>query len=112
MASLAPFPSLPASNAGDAALPAGAHRLHLKLSEASWVEISADDGRKLEFGILPAGAERDYAANGPLSVRLGNTSGASVVLDGKPVDLAPYRRSNVAYFRVFGAKGAIAPVEN
>jgi cytoskeleton protein RodZ len=110
MASLAPFsaadPKLPAAATSVAAV--GDHSLHLILSEASWVEINADDGRKLEYAILPAGSEREYRSNSPLSVRIGNTTGAVVVLDGKRTDLAPYRRSNVAYFRAFGLKGDIA----
>ncbi len=110
MASLAPFTaseSKPAASAATGPI-AGDHSLHLKLSEASWVEISADDGRKLEYAILPAGSERDYRSSSPLSVRIGNTIGAVVVLDGKTTDLAPYRHSNVAYFRAFGPKGDIA----
>ena len=115
MASLAPFPAMPAAAPAkpvEAAPAPGTHRLHLKLSEASWVEIIGDDGHKLEFGLLPAGAERDYASAAALSVRLGNATGAVVVVDGKSLDLTPYRRSNVAYFRAFGAKTEVAPVEN
>jgi len=116
MASLAPFPAMPVAppvtKPVDAAVAPGFHRLHLKLSESSWVEIIGDDGRKLEFGLLPAGSERDYSSNSALSVRLGNATGAVVVVDGKSLDLAPYRRSNVAYFRAFGPKSDVAPVEN
>ena len=110
MASLAPFTAAESKPVTSAATTSASrdHSLHLKLSEASWVEISEDDGRKLEYAILPAGSERDYRSNSPLSVRIGNTTGAIVVLDGKAADIAPYRRSNVAYFRAFGPKGDIA----
>lgn len=111
MASLAPFTAVDPKPTASATSAVGDHSLHLKLSEASWVEITADDGRKLEYAILPAGSERDYRSNSPLSVRIGNTTGAAVVLDGKITDLAPYRRSNVAYFRAFGPKGDIAGVD-
>ncbi len=87
----------------------GAHSLTVKLSAASWVEILATDGSKLEYGILPAGAERTYSSDGPLSVRLGNAEGAEVSVDGKAVDLTPFRHANVARLRVFGANGVEAP---
>src|SRR5450432_2323411 len=73
VASLTPFPASKhdASDAGDpdrtatvktavTPLPAGAHLLRLSLTVPSWVEIVASDGEKLEFGLLPAGAVRNY----------------------------------------------------
>jgi cytoskeleton protein RodZ len=99
-----PVVEIPARHA-----PTGAHSLTLKLSAASWVEIVGADGSKLEYGLLPAGAEKSYASDGPLSVRLGNADGTEVIVDGKPLDLAPFRRANVARLRVFGADGAGAP---
>lgn len=103
--SATPAPTQPAS----ANAPTGAHRLALKLTAASWVEITAADGSKLEYGLLPAGAERNYASNGPLSVRLGNAEGAEVSVDGKAIDLAPFRRANVARLRLFDGDGVQAP---
>jgi hypothetical protein len=35
-------------------------------------------------------------------VRLGNADGAEVVVDGKTIDLAPFRHSNVARLSLFG----------
>ena len=99
--SATPAPAQPAS--------AGAHSLALKLIAASWVEITAADGSKLEYGLLPAGAERSYASNGPLSVRLGNAEGAELSVDGKAIDLAPFRRANVARLRLFDGDGVQAP---
>jgi cytoskeleton protein RodZ len=114
VASMAPFASqtttpaptqdMPASHVGS-----GAHSMTLKLSQASWVEILAADGSKLEYGILPAGSERSYSSDKPVSVRLGNAEGAEVRVDGKSVDLAPFRHANVARLRVFGENGADAP---
>jgi len=33
-------------------------------------------------------------------VRIGNANGATLEVDGKARDIAPYRHSNVAHFRV------------
>ena len=114
VASMTPFSasSVPSAPMPETAATHGAHSLTLKLSAASWVEIVAADGGKLEYGILPPGAEKSYSSDGPLSVRLGNAEGAEVAVDGKPLDLAPYRRANVARLRVFGANGPeAAPTE-
>lgn len=100
----APAPEAPAAHVGS-----GAHSMTLKLSQASWVEILAADGSKLEYGILPAGSEHTYSNDKPLSVRLGNAEGAEVKVDGQTVDLAPFRHANVARLRVFGENGAEAP---
>jgi cytoskeleton protein RodZ len=100
----APTQDTPASHVGS-----GAHSMTLKLSQASWVEILAADGSKLEYGILPAGSERSYSSDKPVSVRLGNAEGAEVRVDGKSIDLAPFRHANVARLRVFGENGADAP---
>ena len=113
VASMTPFSAQPpaAAPTPEVAAPAktGAHTLTLKIKSASWVEIVDADGTKLESGILPAGAERSYSSDRQLSVRLGNAEGAEVGVDGKPVDLAPFRRANVARLRVFGPEGAEAP---
>lgn len=115
VASMAPFatqsatPMAPTQETLAPHGPTGAHSMALKLTGASWVEIVGTDGSKLEYGILPAGAERTYSSDGPLSVRLGNAEGAQVSVDGKVVDLTPFRHANVARLRVFGANGAEAP---
>jgi len=88
---------------------AGAHTLTLKLKADSWVEVVDANGTKLEYGILQAGTERNYSSDGILSVRLGNAEGAEVGIDGKAIDLAPFRRANVARLRVFGPDGVEAP---
>lgn len=113
VASMTPFSTPAASPAptqdATSHVGSGAHSLTLKLSQASWVEILGTDGSKLEYGILPAGSERTYSSDKPVSVRLGNAEGAEVKVDGKAIDLAPFRHANVARLRVFGENGADAP---
>jgi len=104
-ASMAPFQALSHSAAPVQPAPAvsasGAHTLHLSVKEASWVEITSAKGEKLQYGILPAGTVRDYNSDYALDVRLGNSSGAEVEVDGQALDLTPYRHSNVAHFKAF-----------
>lgn len=117
IASMTPFPTAPAAQtpapaaaeAAAAAVGSGAHTVQLKLSEQSWVEITAADGRKLEYGMLAGGSERSYRSDGPVSVRLGNAQGAQVRSDGTLIDLAPFQRGNVAHVKLFGEAGASRP---
>ena len=113
IASMAPFASAPATvpvptsaSPGASAttvIGAGAHTLKLNLNEQSWVEITAADGHKLEYGMLAAHSEHTYRSDGPISLRLGNAQGAEVLADGALVDLAPYQRSNVATVKLFAS---------
>jgi cytoskeleton protein RodZ len=119
VASLAPFPAMKhdadvaeksvaesSTATPTSAIRAGEHVLRLALPEASWVEIVAADGEKLEYGLLPAGTVRSYHSAKAIDVRLGNSSGATVEIDGKPADLTPYRHSNVAHFRMSGGEAS------
>lgn len=121
VASLTPFPASKheANDAGDsdrtaadkiAAIPspAGVHLLRLSLTVSSWVEIIASDGVKLEFGLLPAGTVRNYSSDKSIDVRLGNSSGATVEIDGKTQDLTPFRHANIAHFKLSGGEVTIS----
>lgn len=113
VASLAPFSALSHGPAhGDVApapaAAAGTHTLKLTLREASWVEVQSASGEKLEYGLLPAGSTRSYSSAAALEIRLGNCNGAEVETDGHAQDLTPFRRANVAHFKVFSAGEAIS----
>ncbi len=83
----------------------GARRLVLSLDEASWVEITGEDGRRIERALLPAGTVREYQLSGQTAVQIGNTRGARLNFDGSEVDLVPHTRANVARL-VVGADGS------
>ena len=122
MASMAPFPNIdsdsaqpqpgsnvPAASVEDAAVAgAGAHSLSLNLGAASWVEVTAQDGTRLEYGLLPAGASKTWRSDQPLDVRIGNAGDAQVSIDGQPVAFGGFRHANVAHFRMRIADGKAA----
>lgn len=117
MASMAPFPGLGNDNAppppttdaaANVAVGSGAHSLSLSLSAASWVEVTGQDGTRLEYGLLPAGTSKTWRSDQPLDVRIGNVDGAQVSIDGQQVALDGFRRANVAHFRVQIADGKAA----
>jgi len=88
--------------------PAGApgHGIELELTESSWVEIVAADGSRIEYAMLAAG-KHQYRSQGPVSVRIGNSNGAILRVDGKPFDLSSFQRGNVAHVRLFEAPPAV-----
>lgn len=100
-------PTMPAEPAADAAQ--GEYSLSLTLTNPSWVEVTAADGSRLEYGLLPAGTQKTYHSDSALEIRLGNATGATVAIDGKPVSLDDYRRANVAHFRVSVQDGKAVP---
>ncbi|MBB6188515.1 RodZ domain-containing protein [Rhodanobacter sp. MP7CTX1] len=109
MASMAPFPSLDSATPVLAPKPAdvpaasvgtGSHSLNLNLSSASWVEVIDHDGTRLQYGLLPAGSNKTYHSDQPLDVRIGNSVGAQVSIDGQQVGLDDFKHANVAHFRV------------
>ena len=89
------------------ALP-GTYTVSLRLKDASWVELIGTDGQRVEFGLLPAGSDRTYKVTQPVSVRLGNSANAELLVNGRNVDLVPFRRANVAHLKlVDGAPAAV-----
>ncbi|ODU75010.1 MAG: helix-turn-helix domain-containing protein [Rhodanobacter sp. 68-29] len=114
LASMAPFPNLGddalqppkvAAPTTTAEVGTGGHSLGLTLSSASWVEVTTQDGTRLEYGLLPAGSSKTWRSDEPLDVRIGNVGGAQVSIDGQPVTLDGFRRANVARFRMQVADG-------
>lgn len=87
---------------------AAAPRLSLTFNGDSWVQVFAADGGLLEQGILQAGQSRRYAAGEVGRIVLGNSSAVAVAQAGKPVDLAPFSRANVARFTL-SSDGSLAP---
>ncbi|HVF33938.1 MAG TPA: RodZ domain-containing protein [Candidatus Saccharimonadia bacterium] len=92
MATMAPMRSAADEIEPDAA----ARQVELTLEQPSWVELIGADGTRIEYALLPAGAVRSYEVGDGANLRIGNTRGATLSVDGVRVDLAPHTRSNVA----------------
>lgn len=110
MASLTPVLRAQSAPARTEPTPAAtaAGTLTLSLAEASWIEIVDTDGKRLESGILPAGSVKSYASDKALDVRIGNTTGAKVEINGSEQDITPYNRGNVAHFKLFASGKALS----
>lgn len=76
--------------------------LVLNFREESWLEVyrlqrdDSGDGTRLEAQLMPAGSTEAFDMSGPVSLVIGNAAGVDVSLRGKPVDLSPAAKSNVA----------------
>ncbi|MGE0071448.1 MAG: helix-turn-helix domain-containing protein [Thiomonas sp.] len=86
-------PAAPASAAS------GGTPLQLTARAPSWVQVTASDGKVLFSQLMQPGAGQTVqipAGSTPLTVVVGNAPQTTLVYAGKPVDLAPATRGNVA----------------
>lgn len=100
MASMASLPEPPV---------AAPVQLTMRFTGDSWVEVFARDGSLIEKGLLVAGQTRSFDAKRVGRVVLGNSSAVELRRAGKPLDVAPFRRANVARFAL-SSDGSLAPV--
>lgn len=99
----APEPGPVASPTTDAAAPTGAGTdaaaiapLSIALRSPSWVEIKDSTGRVVLSQTMAGGQTQAVVGTPPFDVVIGNASEVTVTYRGRPVDLAPYTRQNVA----------------
>ena len=78
------------------ALPPGIHRLVLRMEEEAWLEVRDGAGRSLVSSLVPAGSERVLRGQPPFQLVIGNALHVALIYDGKPVELKPYMRGEVA----------------
>ena len=113
MASLTPFYS-PTREQDDApaavesVIESQAGALNLEFSGDSWVEVIGHDGARLAYGLMRDGESRKFDRAAVARVSLGNSGAVKVRMNGEVMDIAPYRRANVARFTV-SSDGSLAP---
>jgi cytoskeleton protein RodZ len=78
--------------------PSGVHRIVLRTEAEAWLEVKDASGRTLISWLAPAGSERSVRGQPPFEIVLGNASAVRLTYDGRPVDLRPYTRVEVARF--------------
>ena len=84
--------------AAEPASPPGIHRLVLRMAEEAWLEVRDAGGASLVSSLNPAGSERAVRGRPPFQLVIGNASRVELSYDGKPVDLKPHMRGEVARF--------------
>ncbi len=90
-ATLAPSPSVAAANAGE-------KRITITFRGKSWTEVRSKGDVIYSEASLPG--TKEFNGTLPLSFTVGNASNVSVSIDGKPYDMSPITRNDVARFRI------------
>jgi cytoskeleton protein RodZ len=91
-------PLKPAASPAQAATAPAAEMpsLHFVFDEEAWVEVRDRNGRKLFSRLGRKGTEETLTGEGPFSLVVGNAAHVRLTYNGKPVDLTPYIKVNVA----------------
>jgi cytoskeleton protein RodZ len=93
------LPAPPAEEAApgpDAASAGDRRELRLAFQDQSWVEIRNAAGEVIFSRLNEAGSERVVRGVPPLTVVIGNAHGVTLSYRGKPVDLGPHTKIDVA----------------
>lgn len=85
--------------------------LLLRFTGDSWFRVLGPEGQVVEQGLLHAGEERAFGPGQATKVMLGNASAVEVQQGGTTLDLAPYRKANVARFTV-SSDGSVVPASD
>lgn len=88
-------PSMPATSTQTSS-----SELVLHFRRQSWVEVINATGQHLEQALIPAGDERRYTINSTSRVVLGDADAVEARLNGRLLNLAPYRAANTARFTI------------
>jgi cytoskeleton protein RodZ len=79
-----------------AVAPPGTRRLVLRMEQEAWLEVRDGAGRGLVSSLNPAGTERSVRGQPPFQLVIGNAAHVRLTYNGKPVDLGPYIKDQVA----------------
>jgi cytoskeleton protein RodZ len=74
--------------------------LELEYQADSWSEISDAAGRRLAYGLIPAGKHLTLHGEAPFKVFLGYASGVTVYYNGELYDHTPSQSGDMARFRL------------
>ncbi|WP_020168151.1 MULTISPECIES: RodZ domain-containing protein [Methylotenera] len=78
----------------------GLIHLEFAASQETWVSVTDASGKQIYNKIIFAGSRQTVEAKPPLDLVFGNAAGASLMVNGKSVDLAPHTRVNVARLKL------------
>lgn len=71
-------------------------RLQLRFARDAWVEVRDEGGNVIFSQLSRTGSTQELTGRPPFQLVVGNASGVELSYRGKPVDLAPHTRSDVA----------------
>ena len=91
-------PATPAADtvAAPATTKPSERQVTLEFEDESWVEIRDGNGKVILWQLNLPGTRQVVSGRPPLSFVIGNAHGVRLTYDDRPVDLAPYTRTDVA----------------
>jgi cytoskeleton protein RodZ len=90
-------PPLAVGVAPPSVMPVGAWPLTLRATDSSWVELKeVGSGRQVFGRLVQPGETVQLTGQAPMTLVVGNAQGISLQVRGRPVDLTPHVRNNVA----------------
>ncbi len=75
-------------------------KLEFNASQETWVNVVDANGRKNYSKVIFAGSRERVDVKPPVNVTIGNAGGTTMSINGKPVELAPHSRQNVARIKL------------
>ena len=78
----------------------GMTKLEFNASQETWVSVVDASGREIYNKIIFAGSRESIDVTPPVNVTVGNAGATSLSMNGKPVELAPHSRQNVARIKL------------
>ena len=78
----------------------GITKLEFNASQETWVSVVDASGREIYNKIIFAGSRESIDVTPPVNVTVGNAGATSLTMNGKPVELAPHSRQNVARIKL------------
>jgi len=93
-------PESVASASGDQGAPVvdGTKQIVMTFTAPCWVDVRDSERKFKLFGEVPKGSRKVLGGQPPYKVVIGNAGAVSITVNGKPFDLAPYAKGNVARF--------------
>ena len=83
-----------------APIPNGMAKLEFNATQETWVKVVDASGREIYNKIIFAGSRESIDVTPPVNVTVGNAGATNLSMNGKPVDLAPHSRQNVAHIKL------------
>ena len=77
-----------------------ATKLEFNATQETWVSVLDANGREVYSKTIFAGSRESIDVKPPVNVTIGNAGGTSMSMNGKPVELAPHSRNNVAHIKL------------
>lgn len=76
----------------------GSKQIVMTFSAPCWVDVRDSERKFKLFGEVPKGSRKVLGGQPPYKVVIGNAGAVSIKVNGKPFDLMPYAKGNVARF--------------